>query len=355
MNEKEIRTRDAEELAREIDPAPEVIELTDRVRELENYTKKIKTDYGQMRNFFRALRESVATLSPQPVEYKHPTKKSEVTNPVEAVMQSTDGHMGENQEPDEIEGINEYSPEISVNRQMFFSKSAVEWVELHRHAYTIDVLHHICTGDMISGDIHRELSVTNAFPTPVQVARAGVLFADQIAYEAPHFKKVVVHYVTDDNHSRLTKYPQSKESGYNSLNYLVAFIASERLRDHENVTFNIYPMYQKVIQVLNRKYLISHGHKVRGWAGFPWYGIERKMGREAVKRMLDKKNMFDKIVGGHFHTPLAHPWFWLGGSVSGTSTYDHQEGRYAPPSQPAWLVHPKWGEFDRTDFDLTGA
>ena len=55
---------------------------------------------------------------------------------------------------------------------------------------------------------------------------------------------------------------------------------------------------------------------------------------------------------GHWHAPLEHPHYWIGGSVSGTDAYDHKNGRHADPQQVSWFVHPKWGEFDRTCWQL---
>ena len=208
-------------------------------------------------------------------------------------------------------------------------------------------------GDSIGGDIHDELRVTNEFPAPVQSCRAGLLLSQQIAMLAPHFSKVRVEFVTEDNHARLTKKPQAKEAGQNTYNYVVGFIAQQAASLIPNVEFNLYPQYETVVDVRGRRYLISHGHAVRGWAGFPWYGVERKVGREALKRMnAPDIRKFNRVVGGHWHTPLATPWYWFSGSVSGTDAYDHKEGRHSPPSQAAWIVHPKYGEFDRTDFDL---
>jgi hypothetical protein len=84
-----------------------------------------------------------------------------------------------------------------------------------------------------------------------------------------------------------------------------------------------------------------------GWAGFPYYGIERKAAREALKRMNGPDlTKFDRIIMGHWHAPLLHPHYWIGGSVSGTDAYDHKSGRQAEPQQTSWLVHPKWSEFD---------
>ena len=62
---------------------------------------------------------------------------------------------------------------------------------------------------------------------------------------------------------------------------------------------------------------------------------------------------FNKVLHGHFPQPFDTTLFSCGGSVSGTDAYDHQAGRHAVPSQSAWMVHPVWGEFNRTNFNLT--
>lgn len=181
-----------------------------------------------------------------------------------------------------------------------------------------------------------------------------------IADIAPQFKFVRVHFVSEDNHSRLTKKPQAKEAGMNSLNYLVGYMAKTHLLNFLNVSFDIYPMNEKVISVNDRLYLITHGHTIRGWMGVPWYGVERKVGKEALARMQiimqeferAKEIGFHKYVFGHFHTPIDTPLYSCGASLQGTDAYDHQAGRYANPGQSAWLVHPKHGEFNRINFNL---
>jgi hypothetical protein len=226
-------------------------------------------------------------------------------------------------------------------------------VELHRKNYHLDELRILVLGDLIIGGIHEELKVTNAFPEPVQCTKAGELLARQVSIMAQHFPKVIVEFIVEDNHARLTKKPQAKEAGINSFNYIVGFIAKEMLRVHKNVQFNIYPQYEAVVNVCGRRYLLCHGHGVSGWMGFPYYGIERRVGREAMKRMNGPDvRKFHRVILGHWHAPMSHPWFWISGSVQGTDAYDHKNGRHAEPSQAAWMVHPKHGEFDRTDFTL---
>jgi len=335
-------------------------EMRRRLNEKEKVIRSYRKSHGKMAVFFDEIEHAIRPLPPIPVEYRSSAKGTRVSNPVAAVMLVSDGHHGACQEPNEIEGFNEFNPEIGRARQLHYASDVVEWVELHRHSYKIDELHMLVAGDLVSGNIHQELLVTNAWPLPVQAVRAAELLAQQIEILVPHFSKIVVEFIVEDNHARLTKKPQCQEGGLNSVNYVVGHHAKVLVSQQKHVEFNIYPQYEVVVPVLNRRYLLCHGHGVRGWAGLPYYGIERKVARESIARLqiiMEDKEKADKIgfhryVFGHWHVPLDFPLYMAGGSVSGTTAYDHKQGRHALPSQSAWLVHPKWGEFDRTNFVL---
>lgn len=348
LNEKELQSKYSEENQ----------EWQRIVSEKDDIIDGYRKEHGKLEVFFNKIRDGIIPIDPLPVIY-HPGGHKP-TSPCVAVMQISDGHMGAVQEPDEIEGFGEFSPDICKERQLKYVQKFLDWVTVHRTSYLIDDLAVLVTGDMISGDIHQELMVTNAFPTPVQVVKASEVLTLQLAMLAPHFNHITVHFIVEDNHSRLTMKPQAKEAGFNSLNYLVGYIGQQNLSKHGNIEFNLYPMYEKVIGVSNRRYLISHGHNVMGWGGYPYYGIHRKIGREASARMqIIMKDVtkakhigFDKYVFGHWHTPFDFPLFSCCGSVSGTDAYDHKNGRFAEPSQSSWIVHPKHGEFDRINFCL---
>jgi UDP-2,3-diacylglucosamine pyrophosphatase LpxH len=352
---KDIKTTDLDKLKGEIDPDEEILDLRQHVVTLNKRINELKNEYGNVKTIFRDLKEHIIEYPAAPPIYKPSTEGRRVSNPVAVVFHNTDGHMGMVQEASEIEGFGAFSPGLCRARQLFWADQGVEMVELHRANYTINDCHVLVTGDMISGDIHKELTVTNAFPTPVQTAEAGKLLADVIYKLVPHFERVIVDFMVPDNHSRLTDKIQFKEAGQNSLNYLVGFVARTILAGQKNVTFKMHYQYQRVVEVLNRRYLLTHGHAIRSWMGVPYYGIEKKAGKEAMRRMTVKMGGFDRIIMGHYHAPLTHPWFWIGGAVSGTDALDFTQGRHAGPSQALWFVHPKWGEFDRTDFNLSGA
>jgi hypothetical protein len=209
------------------------------------------------------------------------------------------------------------------------------------------------TGDYVSGDIHEELKITNAFPAPVQAVRCGDMLARMLLALAQHFQRVFVHMTTDDNHGRLTRKPQAKEGGLNNWGYVVAKMLEARLVRQHNIKLNIIARPWDSVECNGRRYLLTHGHHVMGWIGFPYYGLERLVSREALKRMnAADMRKFDKVILGHWHAPLAHPWYWIGGSVSGTDAFDHGQGRHSEPKQVTWMIHPLHGEFDRTEWLL---
>jgi hypothetical protein len=333
-------------------------QLEEKDRALEEYRR----EHGKLEVFFSRVKSCITPIDPlESVYQKTYRSKKKVSSPIIPVGHSTDSHMGAVQEADEIEHFNSYNPEICEARNIGFITSMLDWINLHRNVYNIKSCHMVYTGDLISGDIHDELRVTNAFPVTQQVVEAAKVHTKQIALLAPHFETVIVDFLTEDNHSRLTKKPQAKEAGINSYGYPIAQFMAAYLSRHGNVIFNIHAMHEKVISVSTMNYLITHAHSVKSWMGIPWYGIERRIAREATARqsliMKDLKRAkevgFDKVIHGHFHTPFNSQLFSCGGSVSGTDAYDHAAGRHASPSQSAWMIHPKHGEFNRTDFDLT--
>jgi len=340
------------EFKAEHDPADEVRHLRGEVKRLTRELDSGRVEHGGLTELFHELMEQVDAAEPLKVEYR-PPKATKVAAPVVHVCHFTDWHEGAVQDPDEVEGFRRFDPDVLRAELRNCVADQLDWVELHRSNYTVNECRVLVTGDLISGGIHPELLWTNAYPPPVQAIKAGDLLAELVATLAPHYQSVGVDFITVDNHGRLTVKPQATEAGLNCWGYVIGAYAREKLRLHANVTFNVHPMVQTVVEVLGRRYLLTHGGEVRGWAGFPYYGVERKVGREAMKRMQKGMGRFDKVVMGHWHAPLEHPWYLIGGSASGTSAYDHREGRQADPVQTSWMVHPTHGEFDRTNWSLS--
>ena len=331
-------------LPTEFSEEEEELHTKGRLVEAEKRLASYKEGVGSIRGMVRDMCDYVRSIPPPVIS----VPKVVPEESVDVVVHNTDWHMGAVQDSDEVEGFNSFSPEVLRHRVMDFAGRVIKSVEMHRSEYEVRTCHVLVTGDLISGDIHEELRTTNAFPAPVQCVEAGRLLAQEVSYLSGHFQKVVVHGVCADNHGRLSKKAQHKEGGYNSFNYPLFELCKAMLADHVNVEMHIYPQEEVVVEVRGRRYLLCHGHQVTGWAGFPYYGISRKVGMEAVKRM--GRHPFDRVVLGHWHAPLCHPNFWIGGSISGTDAYDHSQGRLSVPTQASWYVSRT--EFDRTDWVL---
>ena len=344
---------DPEEMKNEIDPPPIVRKLENDKRTLKKRVNELKMQLGENENYFLELNDAISSFDPS--EFKAIGKSSrntKISNPMSAVFLFSDWHIGECIEPDEIEGFNEFSWAIAKARVSHMINSFCDWVDAARQAGTIDECVVLVAGDFISGSIHEELTVTNEFPVPIQIVKAGHLLGWAIAELSRKFEKVRVENVVADNHSRLTRKPQYKQAGMNSYNYTIGWIAQKVVESFKNVEYNLHPVIKKIVEVQGIKYLVQHGNTIQGWSGFPWYGADRQVSREAKARMNMDNKGFHKMVIGHFHVPMKTQSYIVNGSLSGTSELDHGMGRHSDPCQVGWLAHPKFGEYSFSEFWL---
>lgn len=326
----------------------QIVHLRKKNEELERFNDRLRAEIGEGREFAQAIQDALIAADPFPaVPAKQPEKAS---SPVSAALILSDWHIGERISKDETEGFGEYSYAIAEKRLFEILDAFFRWTDVQRTAYKIDRCAVFGVGDYISGDIHLELIATNEFPVPVQTARAGRLLGEVLRRTAARFKKVDFFGVGADNHGRLTKKKPYKQKAINNMSFLVHAIAQVYTERCKNLDFMVAPGIKYLAQVAGFSFLVEHGDEYRGWMGIPHYGIQRGRHREAEKRMKTGKE-FDYQIIGHFHTPnLLEDKTIINGSLSGTSEFDHGQGRYARPSQVGFFVHPKHGVFNWTPF-----
>jgi len=344
---------DPNQVKEDINPSPLVRKLRSDIVELTTRNKQLLLTLGGEEDFFEKIKESLDSIEPGTTDIVRPLKVNpSVHHPMSVVLLLSDWHIGEIVEAAEIEGFNTFNWDIAKRRVDQLVSGFSDWVEAARSSANIDEVVIICVGDFVSGDIHEELITGAEFPAPVQSVKAAYLLSEAIAAIADNFNKVRVEFIVTDNHSRLTKKSQYKKGGYNSFNYIVGWITKERLMNLKNVDFKLHATIKALVDVQGFGYLCQHGHTIRGWSGFPWYGADRQVSREAKARLNMVDKQFSKMLIGHFHVPMNSQDFIVNGSLSGTTELDHGQGRHAAASQVAWLVHPKHGEFSWTPFWL---
>lgn len=342
--------RTLEDFKREQQPDPDIVYLRQHVRELEARQLQERTATGEALEIVHALKAAIKVAAPVKMQYRAPTKS---TAPCTHVLHLTDWHYGAVTERDEVDGFGEFNPEIAERRIQQLGKSIVDSTVAQRHGHNVPNLQIIGTADYINGSIHRELVATNAFPDPVQAVRCGYALGGLIEMFAPHFANIKVDLITLDNHGRLTKKPQAAQGGLNNWSYVVAEIAAQHVKRQHNVEVAVHAKPSALIPVGPERYLAFHGHQIKGWAGKPYYGFDRRAAMEAIKRMGVPEQAFTRMLMGHFHHGMNGDVWSLGGSLSGTDAFDHSCGRHSKPHQTSWFVHPRHGEFSWTRWWLS--
>lgn len=302
---------------------------------------------GSREETIERLRDAVAAIEPpkaKPVKSKAGPKPK-----VSAVLLLGDWHIGEVIRGCEVEFSNSFNWKAAQRGIERIVKAFIKWVACQRGAYAIDHCAVIGLGDWISGEIRDELRQFAEFPTPVQVARAGSLLAWAVCTIAAHFGHVDFWEVGADNHGRLTRKPIAKHKAEYNMGYLTYAIAELRLRSLRNVACVSSPAMKLMAHINGWRFLCEHGDTVRAWMGVPWYGIQREVGREAIRRMNQRR--FDYVVTGHWHTPVfLENRVIVNGALTGTTEYDHSAGRFAAPCQVGFLVDANHGVFAFTPF-----
>ena len=331
-----------------IDGLDQALHLRKQIREHESTIKKLRSELGSQQEFAQQVCASVVAAEPfPPFKYRTPGKSEK---PIAAVLKLSDWHIGEVIQSAEVEDFNSFNWTIAQARIYGIVEAFLEWIEVQRSSYRIDKCYIFGEGDYVSGDIHGELLATNEFPLPEQTAKAGQLLGEVFRIICPRFKEVEAMLVGADNHGRLQKKPQGKQKTSNNMSYLVHALAISIAERCANLKPTVAKGAKLHCDVNGKKFLIEHGDNIRGQMGIPYYGFARLLGKEATRRMNTDAG-FDYLSIAHFHVPaIIEMRTIVNGSLSGTTEFDHGQGRHARPAQVAFLVHPKHGIFNWVPF-----
>jgi len=321
--------------------------LRKQITMLRTEIASLKERLGSREETMDRLRDAVREIEPPKVRLIKPQPRSKPK--VSAVLLLGDWHIGEIIRGSEVEFSNRFNWKAAQAGIERIVSAFIKWVICQRGAYAIDHCAIIGLGDWISGEIREELRANAEFPTPVQVARAGSLLSWAVATVAAHFSHVDFWEVGADNHGRLTPKPVAKRKAEYNMGYLTYALAELRLRSLPNVVCISSPGMKMMANINGWRFLCEHGDTVRAWMGVPWYGIQREVGREAIRRM--NRRRFDYVVTGHWHTPVfLENRVIVNGALTGTTEYDHSAGRFAAPCQVGFLVDTHHGVFAFTPF-----
>ena len=108
-----------------------------------------------------------------PLQFK-PSAHKGSGKPIAAVVKASDWQIGEVISAKETDGFGRFNFKAARQRVGTLQRKLVDWADMHRRAgFTLDELHIFSEADLVSGNIHYELEVTNDFWLLWQRSRQG--------------------------------------------------------------------------------------------------------------------------------------------------------------------------------------
>jgi hypothetical protein len=315
----------------------------DRIRLLEaelRNSKRQELNAEHVRRAIVGLTE--ATINAEPPRWLF-TERNAGTLGVPTLLAS-DWHWGEIVDGAQIGGVNEYSLEIAQRRARVMIERACHLCFTHIAEPKYPGIVFALGGDMVSGDIHDELTATNEreiMPTVVDLFGTLVWCIDTLK---ARFGKVFVPCVTG-NHGRDTKKIRAKGRNFTSFDWILYVFLSKHFEQDAAVSFQIPDGSDALYRVYNHRYLLTHGDQFRGGDGLigPLGPITRG---DHKKRSRNSQIELDyqTMLMGHFHQLMQLPRLIVNGSLKGYDEYAYQ-GNYIfeRPQQALWLTHPGRG------------
>lgn len=317
------------------------------LQEVETLRQRVKQlSEGEAASERALLRIEQAVSKTRPL-YKAKTFKpsSGKRRPQEMVLLLSDLHASEVVSLEETRGINEYNWEIMLSRLDGVRRAILSHKQ--HFGFEVEKLNVHMLGDMLSGDIHDELAITNDRPTSEAIVQLAYDTAEWLKALADEFPKIHVAGVPG-NHPRATKKPQAKQA-HNNGDWLFYQMVAALLRGHDQFSFD-FPRGSYNIQMICDRFrtLLMHGDGIRStMPGVPWGGVIRRV-TVLEQQFNAARQPLDYVVLGHFHTQNALDGVssktFVNGSVKGADEYSiKQFGSGRPAAQTLLTFHPERG------------
>lgn len=287
-----------------------------------------------------SLVETAEGQSLQPPVWLAPVKpkKSAAT----LVVMLSDTHFDEVVNPDEMEGLNAYNREIAVMRLERWTQNVIKLARHYLSGITYDGVVVILGGDIFTGDIHEELTLTNEDTMIGSLLFWSEQVAAAIDLLTAEFGKCHVTSVVG-NHGRTTRKPRMKQRVRTNFDWLIAKMIERHFSKDKRVTFSIPESADSLIKIYNHGHLITHGDQVSGGGGIGGiYPPIMRMRARKQGRYLATGNSFSTLWLGHWHQYISTPSMVVNGSMKGFDEYALLMGfGFEQPQQALAIITPE--------------
>ena len=290
-----------------------------------------------------SLKELLEARTGAPAWLKEPPKK--IHNfPGVPTLFASDWHFGEFVNPEVINGVNSYDREIARARGKAFFDRGVDLLANHVTHPNFPGVVLAIGGDMVTGDIHKELAETNDITTPEAVFDLFDIFVYGITLLADKFGKVFAPCVTG-NHGRQTEKIQHKNRARKNWDWMLYMLLARHFKSDKRVKFLVPDGTDATFSIYGHRYCLTHGDQFRGGDGMIGAlgpiirGDHRKRGRNGQIGLP-----YDTLILGHWHQLVMTERVIVNGSLKGYDEYAAANNfGFERPQQAIWLTHPTHG------------
>ena len=351
---------DQDELLESLDERVKIDKKVATLKTEASYYKKLYTQALKTFNNQEAIVDAIRTYSPtfDPVPVQPPINNDSMgQHPQTMVAVLTDTHVGERVALNQMAGLNAYDLDKFNRRLSGWAIQVLNLATYRRNICDVNELVVPLLGDIISGDIHEELSRSNIDNCMIQMLSAAHVISQALMYLAPHFESVRVPCVVG-NHGRMTRKPPMKDKymdwDYMVYQWIAAFCASQ-----PNITFQIPKTFAQIVEICNRKVLLFHGDSISG--GGSSQSIHRMVSamrgvtqfRQAIENTVvkhdgDLSDVFTDVMLGHFHRvdtyDIGTGSAWICGTTKGGDEFSlNRLQAVSAPKQVVTYWHPVYG------------
>jgi hypothetical protein len=257
----------------------------------------------------------------------------------------SDLHWAERVDPQQINGVNEYDLAIARRRLKFTVNNAVHLCRVLDPQWRYPGIVVPLGGDMISGNIHEELTATNEINSmPAVLDLYGELVA-AITLLADAFGHVLLPCVSG-NHGRDTRKIWSKDRHATSFDWLLFMFLAKRFADDQRVSFLVPTGPDVGYRVYGHRYLLTHGDRL-GHGGDGLIGFLGPVTRGDHKRRSRNAQInlpYDTLICGHWHQYAHLSRLIVNGTQKGYDEYAFTEAfPFEKPQQALWVTHYLYG------------
>lgn len=256
----------------------------------------------------------------------------------------SDWHWGEVVHPSQINGVNRFNVAIAKQRVKLMTERAIHLLRILDPKMRYPGMVAILGGDMISGNIHDELTATNELNSMPAVVDLFGEISTVLSTLADTFGKVFVPCVTG-NHGRDTRKIWGKDRHHTSFDWLLYTFLAKHFERDKRITFQIPDGPDAYFRIYGHRYLLTHGDQFRGGDGMIGAlgpiirGDHKKRSRNA---QIDME--YDTMLLGHWHQYIQLNRLIVNGSLKGYDEYAYANNfGFEEPQQALWVTHPKYG------------